>query len=75
MIESKYNYYTQDGDKMICLNGISKMVFSVPIDTFNFIKEILADEDKQAQEPAITNRKSILCWRIKERMQIVLFIN
>ena len=54
MIESKYNYYTQDGDKMICLNGISKMVFSVPIDTFNFIKEILADEDKQAQEPAIT---------------------
>ena len=30
MIESKYNYYTQDGDKMICLNGISKMVFSVP---------------------------------------------
>ena len=69
MIESKYNYYTQDGDKMICLNGISKMVFSVPIDTFNFIKEILADEDKQAQEPAITERLVEMHFLVNDNKQ------
>lgn len=54
MIESKYNYYTQDGDNVICLNGISKMVFSVRNDTFKFIKDILSDEKKQICEPEIT---------------------
>lgn len=66
MVESKYNYYTQDGDNMICLNGISKMVFSVPMETFNFIKEILADENKQAQETAITERLVEMHFLVKD---------
>ena len=38
MVESKYNYYIQNGNDTICLNGISKAVFSVNKSSFDFIK-------------------------------------
>lgn len=69
MIESKYNYYTSDGDKIICLNGISQMTFAVKKETFEFIKEILADEKKQADDPAITEQLSKMHFLVDNQEQ------
>lgn len=42
MKESKYNYFAQEGNQMICLNGISGHVFSVSKEAHHEMKKILA---------------------------------
>lgn len=55
MVESKYNYYVANDDEecIICLNGISRKIFSVEIKTFTFLKQLFADEEMQRKEPEI----------------------
>lgn len=55
MVESKYNYYVanEEDKSVICLNGISRKIFSVEIKTFTFLKQLFADEELQRKEPEI----------------------
>lgn len=41
MKESRYNYFVKDGNQIICLNGISGNVFTISIDAYHVLKELL----------------------------------
>ena len=69
MVESKYNYYIQNGNDTICLNGISKAVFSVNKSSFDFIKVLLSDVDLQQQEEAITKELVRMRFLVEDNEQ------
>lgn len=68
MVESKYNYYiTDDDDKcVICLNGISRKIFSVEIKTFTFLKQLFTDEELQKEEPEIVKWLVNMCFLVND---------
>lgn len=69
MVESKYNYYIQNGNDTICLNGISKAVFSVNKSSFDFIKVLLSDVELQQQEEAITKELVRMRFLVEDNEQ------
>lgn len=38
MVESNYNYFTLQGENVLCMNGITGAVFSLKKEEFDFMK-------------------------------------
>lgn len=53
MIESRYNFYIPDGEKILFFNGVSGKVFSVSKENSLFLKKIICNEENQLKEPEI----------------------
>jgi uncharacterized protein len=58
MIESSYNYYTEFGDSLLCLNGVTGKIFKVSKDEFNFLKRLMSDKTIQEKYPLLTFKLS-----------------
>lgn len=56
MIESNYNYYTLQGESMLCMNGVTGSVFSLKKEEFDFMKELMSDEMLQMKFPELTGK-------------------
>lgn len=56
MIESDYNYYAPSGDKILCLNAISKIVLSLSNDEYDFMKRLMQTPVLQQQYPDLQQR-------------------
>lgn len=50
MKESRFNYFSKDGDYVICMNGTSGNIFSIPQDTYKLLKDILAEPMKEGHD-------------------------
>lgn len=56
MIESNYNYYTSQGESMLCMNGVTGSVFALSNEEFNFVKKLMSDEALQMEFPKLTSK-------------------
>ena len=56
MIESNYNYYALNGNKMLCLNGISKIILSLDNEEYEFMKRLMQTPSLQQQYPDVQQR-------------------
>lgn len=56
MIESNYNYYTPRNGNMLCLNGVTGVVFSLNKEEYDFMKKLLADSELQKEYPDLTEK-------------------
>lgn len=68
MKESGYNYFVQDKDKVICMNGISGNVFAATNDVYNAIKDILHSPNKLSNDPEIVDYLYKLHFLIDDNM-------
>ena len=64
MEASKYNYFTNYKDRIVCLNGISGKTFSMNPEEFSIFNEILQDKIKHIENPSFTE------WLTKNRFLV-----
>lgn len=75
MEESKYNYYTQQEKKYICLNGITGTVFPLDEESYHFMRKFMSDKQLQQENPELTERlikTRFLINSMKEESAILL---
>lgn len=56
MVESNYNYFTLQGENVLCMNGITGAVFSLKKEEFDFMKELMSNETLQMKFPELTSK-------------------
>lgn len=66
MKESNYNYYTVEGDKHLCLNGITGAIFALDKASFHFMKQLMTDEHLQQENPELTSRLTKTHFLVKD---------
>ena len=64
MEASKYNYFTNYKDRIVCLNGISGKTFSMNEKEFSVFNEVLKEQNKQKENPSFTD------WLFKNRFLV-----
>lgn len=56
MKESRFNYYTDSGENVLCLNGISSLVFSLKKEECDFMRNLMKNEELQQEYPELTKK-------------------
>ena len=64
MEASKYNYFINFNDRIVCLNGISGKTFSVNKEELSSMNEVLQEQNKQKENPSFTE------WLLKNRFLV-----
>ena len=64
MEASKYNYFINYNDRIVCLNGISGKTFSMNKEEFSAMNGVLQKQDKQAENPSFTE------WLLRNRFLV-----
>lgn len=66
MKESKYNYFANDNDKVICMNGMSGNVFSISKEAYIEMKKILNAPNDSCHDKEIINHLYALKFLIDD---------
>ena len=64
MEASKYNYFIDYNDRVVCLNGISGKTFSMNKEEFSSMNEVLQEQNRQTENPSFTE------WLCKNRFLV-----
>lgn len=64
MEASKYNYFTDYKDRIVCLNGISGKTFSMNKEEFSVLNAVLQEQNKRTENPSFTE------WLLKNRFLV-----
>jgi uncharacterized protein len=64
MKSSRYNYFKNYKDRIICLNGISGKTFSMNKEEFSILAKILHEKDKQIEKSSFTE------WLLENRFLV-----
>lgn len=56
MIESNYNYYASQQESILCMNGVTGIIFSLKNDEYNFMKQLMKSDAIQIEFPELTDK-------------------
>jgi len=78
MEASKYNYFTNYKDRIVCLNGISGKTFSMNEEEFSKMNEVLQEQNKRIENPSFTEwltKNRFLVGNVSEEIDYMMELN